>query len=850
MNAETTRAMKVASNGASGNTLIVGLDTRGTGRELLGGKGESLTRLRQAGMPVPDGFILTTDAYKLFLRENGISSPDSAEEIRNGILSDSIRTRIEEGTAQLQASLFAVRSSAIAEDGGGASFAGQYRTVLNCSSIEELCDAVVACWASAASTEAREYSQQKTGTRDQAMALIIQEMVPADSAGVIFTAHPVSGDRHSLLVNSVRGLGDRLVSGEVTPEECILAKEGSVETDSDILSAKELARLKEYALRIEEAFGEPQDIEWAIANGEVYILQARPITTISDIEPIPMTIDVPTEGRWERDDIHHTRPISPLFASIYGPIFKDSTRKGFGTFGTLIEGAEARFIGGHTYIRIIPPMGKEGPPPPPFLLKLLLKLAPPLRRKVQTARKAIREDLAGKLIKQWHQEWRPRFSTYLDNLKGLDLSSLDRQGLQREYHQVLETLREADALHFTLFPPHFIAVSDVMFFCEEELGWPNDKTTRLLSGLSIATSSTGRALADLAQEARKRPSVMNLLATSSSRTYEDLKQTDPSFTELLDKYLREWGLQVPGFDIDQPTHYERPELVLDWLAGQINQEYDPSEIEQKLKNQRLALIDEAREALRNKPEKQEEFERMLSRLELAYPLRDDNGLLELSIISGLRLITCEIGKRMAKHDHLAHEDDIFFLERDEVTEWLENPADQKDLARRRKGERLWAASQSFPYAYGPEPDAPPDLSVLPPELQRVMRGLLWEIENDIQPQLFNNSEGTISGTGASAGVYTGPARIVRDETEFTKVQPGDVLVCTMTNPAWATLFSNIGGLVVDAGGLLSHPAIIAREYGIPAVLATGNGTELLQDGDLIRVDGTTGTVTPLLDKER
>ena len=339
MNAEITT---ITENRALGISFTADLNTTLSGRSQLGGKGESLVQLSRIGMPVPDAFIVTADAFALFLSHNAISSPLSVEEIKGGEFPERVRQEIEAGMNRLDATSFAVRSSAIAEDGESASFAGQYTTLLNCSSIEEVLNGVVECWASVASVEAKIYGQDRIGKGEEGMAVIIQKMVPADAAGVIFTANPVTGNREHLVINAVKGLGDRLVSGEVTPEELILEKKNfsSHPTNSTILSTEEIQVLAEQALHIEQEFNAPQDIEWAIAQGELFILQARPITTLSDVQPIPIEIEVPSEGRWELDTVYMTRPLSPLFASTYIPMYNKSTRIGFSEFGTLIDGVE------------------------------------------------------------------------------------------------------------------------------------------------------------------------------------------------------------------------------------------------------------------------------------------------------------------------------------------------------------------------------------------------------------------------------------------------------------------------------------------------------------------------------
>ncbi|MGE3800648.1 MAG: PEP/pyruvate-binding domain-containing protein [Candidatus Kapaibacterium sp.] len=832
--------------GATPNRYTVSLDNQKAMLDQVGGKGMSLIRLRHFGMPVPDAFIVTTKGLRTFLAQNVITLASGVEAIRQGKMPDDISTAIEEGLQELGSFPVAVRSSAVAEDGVNASFAGQYTTVLNCTSHEEVVEAVKECWASVVSAEAQSYSERQKGRGEQEMAVVVQKMVQADAAGVLFTADPVSGDRKSLVLNMVEGLGDRLVSGEVTPDELKIQK-GEITTHSGIpsyLSKSALNKLAEYGTMIEKEFGRPQDIEWGVEGNAVYILQSRPITTLPDVEPVPIEIDPPSEGSWELDTIYFPHPPSPLFASTYFPMYNNATRTAFGEFGTLIDGIEGRVIGGRTYVRVIPPMGKEGNPPPPFLMKLLFKLMPPLRKKAAAAQRAAESNLAKRMVMKWKDEWYNTYSSELDTFRRLDLGKLDKQTLLAELQRLIRLASEMETIHFRLAIPHMLAVTDFLFFCQEELGWEPPKTTSLFGGLSTPSAEPGRALAELAAEGIKRTAVAELLADPSRRSMEHLREIDSEFATAVERYLNRWGLQVPGYEFEQPTYKEQPGLVLGWIAGQIAQEYNPDSLEKQLREKRERILDEGRELLKNRPAQLERFGQLLSHLKDAYGARDENELVSLSFFAAIRLTALEVGKRMVEQNQLDQPEDIFFLQENEVFDWFSKERSVEQLVRRRKGERLWAETHNHAPIFGPAPGDPPDdLSFLPKDMQRLMRGLLWFIKNELTASGTAQQGNVLTGNGGSAGSYTGPARIVKSTSDFNKIQPGDVLVCSITTPGWSPLFSTIGALVTNVGGLLSHPAIISREYGIPAVLATVNGTELLQDGEIVTVDGTAGRVT-------
>ena len=201
----------------------------------------------------------------------------------------------------------------------------------------------------------------------------------------------------------------------------------------------------------------------------------------------------------------------------------------------------------------------------------------------------------------------------------------------------------------------------------------------------------------------------------------------------------------------------------------------------------------------------------------------------------------EVGRRLVERGLLTRPDDVFFLEIDEARDALRGARTHlSEAVRRRKGERNWALAHPGPKSYGKPPGPPPSMKAFPPEVQEVMNSFNWMLGNVLPSVSEGAKVGALSGMGASSGSYTGPVCLVKDESEFGKVKPGDVLVCRTTAPTWTTLFSDVGAVVTDLGGLLSHPAIIAREYGIPAVIGTGNATRILRDGEIVTVDGDAG----------
>src|SRR2546423_714609 len=275
-----------------------------------GAKAATLGDLARAGFPVPDGFVLTTDAYARFLAANVLRRDSSAERAARALLPPDLADAVLAAAARFDAAPLAVRSSAVAEDLPGASFAGQYETILDVRGPDALLEAVRQCWASALSARVAAYRVRRQRGAEHGMALLVQRLVPAEAAGVAFTVDPVTGDGAATVINAVHGLGERLVSGQGTPDEwlvygrdavCRRAPEGAI----DAATARAVAAL---ARRVAAHLGRPQDVEWALAGGELFVLQARPITALPrHIEPGRVR-HVEPPGFWQREASHYPRP--------------------------------------------------------------------------------------------------------------------------------------------------------------------------------------------------------------------------------------------------------------------------------------------------------------------------------------------------------------------------------------------------------------------------------------------------------------------------------------------------------------------------------------------------------------
>jgi rifampicin phosphotransferase len=802
-------------------------------------KAVKVAALRDAGFPTPNGLVLTVEAFHHVLAANGLASSAGAEAF--AALPEDITSALERVLAGLGDVPLAVRSSGVAEDLPDASYAGQYDTVLGVQGLEALKGAVRRCWASAFNERVAAYQRQRGETGVPPVAVLVQPLIAADAAGVAFTANPVTGARDETLVSAVRGLGERLVSGQATPDEWVV-RDGRAEarqTPEGAITSEQALRIADLARRVEAHFGAPQDIEWAVAGDEIYLLQARPITGLAETQPVKPDFEIP-DGFWQRDTTHFSGPISPMGRSFYGDMIDSAINRAFHEFGLLLERVETRPIGGYSYIRIVPPGGKEGSAPPWWLLGIVARVHPGIRATIKRAKEAERSGLGDKLVDLWTNEWRDSLLARIDEFKRVDLSALSDAELDAEIERRLTFYRESNLKHFRLFIPFMKAVTRLVFFCRDELGWDTRQTMELVSGLSEMPTEPSRRLAELVDMARGRPAVRAALQTIDGTTTR-LRQVDPEFAAALDAYLDRYGCRALGEDIQEPTLGERPEITLGLLKGQIDSNYSAETIAERLAQRREAAAHEARRLLRDRPAELDRFDQVLARARRTYPVREDNSFPTYQAQGGLfRYAVLEMGRRLAERGVIAQRDDVMFLGLPEARAALRDGGDLTGTVTRRKAEYAWELANPGPLTYGQDPGPPPDMRALPVEVRSLMEALMWFIENDLQtPPVEGNG---IQGVGASPGTYTGPVRVILNESEFHKLRPGDVLVAPTTSPVWSVIFANAGALVTDGGGILSHSAIVAREYGIPAAVATGDATSRLTDGQIVTVDGAQGTV--------
>ena len=809
---------------------VVGLDeVDQTSVAMVGGKGARLGELSGiAGVQVPDGFCVTTEAFRRFMADvppgGSIDETEMPADIAAAVIDALERVGVDGS--------YAVRSSATTEDSAAASFAGQLDSYLNVVGPAAVLDHVKRCWASLFTERAMVY-RQRTGVdhRHVRMAVVVQRMVPAQAAGVLFTADPVSGHRRVAAIEAVFGLGEALVSGRAEPDRYTV-RDGEVvariAAEHPTLNDAQALRLSELGRRIEAHFGCPQDIEWCLLDDAFHIVQARPITTLF---PIPEQQDGQNHVYLS---VGHqqmmTDPMKPLGLSVWqlttprpmaeagGRLFVDVAKllqsprsranflDGFGRSDPLIADA-LRTVLDRGFIDTVPDVDQE---PPPSTAQAAIEMDPAvvveLIEENQAAVAALRRDI--------HTKSGPEL---LDFIRA-DIANLQQTLFAPRSHQVI--VAGMDAAQW---------LNDHL---QEWLGEKNAADVLTQSVPHNVTSEMGLALLDVADAIRPHPEVVAFLRRVAAEGSDDLADlttvaggvdAHQAFEAFLDKY----GMRCVGeIDITRPRWRERPATLVPTILANVDN-FEPGAAARRFEEGLRQADSKEREllarlrALPDGERKAAETERMIRRVRnfAGYREYPKYGMVSRYFIYKQALLR-EAG-RLVEGQVLHAPDDVFYLRFDELYEVMRtNSADHELVQHRRAAFHTYEALR------------PP--RVLTSDGEAVAGSYR---RADLPPD-------ALVGLAVSAGTVEGRARVVVD-IEQAQLEPGDILVTAYTDPSWTPLFVGIAGLVTEVGGLMTHGAVIAREYGLPAVVGVENATTLIRDGQRIRLHGTEGYVEML-----
>ncbi|MEV4312664.1 PEP-utilizing enzyme [Actinocrispum sp. NPDC049592] len=533
------------------------------------------------------------------------------------------------------------------------------------------------------------------------------------------------------------------------------------------------------------------------------------------VELVPIEVRVPP-GYWRRDDTHLPLPLTPLSASVM------DSDAGFGAacaeFGLLVV-PRITEIGGWWYTSM-QPVG--APPdartPPGWLLPWLLRLSGEGRKRMRRSREVARTGFAEQVVTEWHVETLPGYERRISALRDTDLTTLDIEDLARHLEAVRQLTSDGWHTHFRTNVAHLLALGELSALCRGLLGWGQPQIQRLFAGLSFRSTEPARKLRALAG------------TTENSLEFNE--------------FAHVYGCRSMTMELADPTLGEVPGLLWSLLRDRQAKGYHPEEDSIELQRQREEAAAEARAELRDKD--LASFDAALDRMTRAYPIREDNVFFTLDAPNALcRYAALEAGERLAGRGQIDATEDVFFLRVEEVLAALRDGEDRRAVVTANRGRHEWALANPGPRAYGREAQ-PPSTRWLREDLRVTMESMLLVADHVLAMDQSNRTQPVTSkkltGVPGAPGRYRGPVRMITSERDFDRFAAGDVLVCRSTRPSWSVLFPAVGAIVTDAGGALSHPAIIAREYRIPAVVATGSATSCLRDGQIVTVHGDRGIV--------
>jgi phosphoenolpyruvate synthase/pyruvate phosphate dikinase len=843
---------------------------------VVGGKAAQLGMLaRIEGIRVPAGFCVTTAAFRRIMAEapsvgdrlDRLSrlDPDDREAIRT--LSAEIRRTVEgialpgdlaaaitRALARLgEQAACAVRSSATAEDLPTASFAGQQDTYLNVRGPAAVLEHVSRCWASLFTERAVTY-RLRNGIDHRAvhLAVVVQRMVFPDAAGVLFTADPVTGNRKVATVEAGFGLGEALVSGLVNPD-VFRVRDGEVvagtvavkrravralpaggthevaidpqRQEQPALTEAQVLRLVRLGRRIEAQAGRPQDIEWCLAGDDFQIVQSRPITTLF---PIPEAGD---QENHVYVSVGHqqmmTDPMTPLGLSVWqltalapmheagGRLFVDVARRLatptgraallelIGRGDPLIRDALETVLDRHDFVPTLPDAGPGGPPAggAPAPIETDPAVVTELIERSEASVAALRRDIRTKT--------------------GPALFDFLLEAFQ-EHKRVL-----SDPLSMQAIMAGMEATWWLNDRLQEWLGEKNAADTLTLSAPGNVTSEMGLALLDVADVIRPRPEVVAFLQGVEDDGFLDELPKVAGGTEArqaIEAYLDRYGMRCVGeIDIARPRWRERPTTLVPVILDNVRN-FEPGAAARRFEQGRREAQRKAQEvlerlrALPDGERKADETERMIDRVRTFVGYREypKYGIVSRSFVYKQALL--DEAERLVRAGVLPEKEDVFYLTFQEFHDAVRSNHVDGDLIRQRRD-----AFRSYH-------------ALTPP---RVLTS-----EGEVFAGAYRRDDapaGALIGLPVSTGIVEGRARVILDLAR-ADLEPGDILVTAHTDPSWTPLFVAVAGLVTEVGGLMTHGSVIAREYGLPAVVGVADATRLIHDGQRIRVHGSDGYV--------
>lgn len=860
--------------------LILTLHDPKANLDIVGGKGASLAKLARAGFRVPDGFHVTTLAYRLYVESNGLmhhivnsldqlghadtagieaASREIIEQFERGLIPKEIVQAVFHAYKELPGSSppVAVRSSATAEDLPEASFAGQQNTYLNIESEAALLEAVKKCWSSLWTTRAISYRlRQDIPPQSIALAVVVQQLVPAEAAGILFTANPLDGSRDQMVINASWGLGEAVVGGLVTPDTIIVDKPSgkllSYEVASklvqtvqknggtqeipvpetqrliSVLGNSQVLELTKLGQKIENLYQMPVDIEWALCEGVFSIVQARPITALPDPELV-----VTDEWRLPKGAYAAMRNnIVELMADPLTPLFKTL---GLGAVNRSMGNLLTGFLGsqdvmpGELIISVNEYAYYNGSVRFGPIMKIVLD-TPGIMRRMFTA-----------AIERWTEEGRPKYIEIVDRWAASDWRGNSSTDLLNAVEQLTEAAIDAyGSLVSGVIPAAWI--TEALFTLAYKLVMTKDDppAPTFLMGFDSLPIRAEKSLFDIAQWVNQNQSMTDYISRTNALDLAAEFAQKQAPVGISESVWREWqsqfrdhlddfGHTIYNLDFGNPVPADEPSPVLETLKLFVKGEgVNPYERQESSADRRESAVKSITDRLRGYRLKL--FENNLERAQRYAPLRED-GLADVGLSYPLlRQMLAELGQRFVSARLIDQPEDIYWLHKDEVIHAAENldrnePLGELSASVQKRKTILESANR-----------------VAPPMMLPILKIFGFDLMSLKSGRVKRDGADSLKGVAASPGIITAPASVLNGPEDFSKMETGNVLVASMTTPAWTPLFARAAAVVTDIGGPLSHGSIVAREYGIPAVLGTASATKHIQDGQQITVDGDKGIV--------
>ena len=828
---------------------FIRFDTASNDADFAGNKAARLADLLAAGFRIPAFFVIGSHA---------------CYEVCRTALHSEIGTAVKRLCRDGRK--VAVRSSSVEEDGKQNSFAGQFDSFLNVSPCN-ITDHAYKVWESAFSDHIEAYRKSQGASGDVPVpAVLVQQMVDADVAGVAFSADPVSGDRKTAVVAATSGVGESLVSGECQGDTWHVARNGKIkfrqlEAAAPVLHDRQVRKIAKLVRAVSEHYGSPQDIEWAIEDGRIFLLQSRDITTLNG------AVSVASYALWDNSNIveSYGGVTTPLTFSVARAAYQEAYRH-FGRVLGVSEGEIARnerayeqmigLIQGRVYYNLLnwyqllmltpgfrfnrkfmeQMMGvTEGLPQEALPVAEDDSRCAGIRATVGLVRVAQR--LLTKLFR--HNFRVKKFHKLLDEaLKPVDLKSLTLNELLDGYEDLEAKVIPAwdtpliNDLYCMIFHGALRALCER--WLEEDLaGVHND----LVSGeAGIISLEPVRRMKKMASIAAGNLKLANALRDGSIQSIDRHIDSSRAFRDELDSYLERFGDRcLDELKLESQTVTDDP-LPLLRAVGQLARTANNQTRKRVNDDARMIAESKVDACLAGSPVRKFIFSMTLRLARVRVRDRENLRFERTRVYGRVRAIFIEIGNRLKELDVLKQTDDIFYLDVGEITGIIRGTGSScrlSALVECRRGE----------FAEYAERDDPPRRFITkgPAQIPSSMQ---------VVPSVEENHRGVSrSGQACSPGVVRGPVRIVRDPRD-AEIRQGEILVAERTDPGWVMIFPLVTGMIMERGSLLSHSAIVARELCIPAVVGVEDACRWLNDGDWVELDGASGTIRKLEQHER